>query len=320
MASSLNAQFTGKDNFDDNSLNSSLWTNLVQTGSAVFTETDQRLEFTAEDEGFSLQYLTWGSPSYDSNFDIFFRTANSTFPESSGDFAAIGIEIYPSGSNTIWLNARHGSYFVSNNNYVGASRDVLSSFFLNSAIVTNSARQPETNFPKAAAIRISFDSSTKVFSIYYDDVPTDGITWTLLGTYGVETGANADSVLDFGMAQGDFFDVFVYGLSNNVDVDAGELLIDDFQAVSGPATAPTAALVDGFTIKVETQLGKAYTVKRSTNLASTFTAMDVVGNGETFRLVPSGEGTSTFTGNGDKIILIDTTISDDEAFYKIVSP
>jgi hypothetical protein len=321
MGSPLLAQFAGNDNFDDNSLDTAKWTVSTNTLNDSLIERDERLEFNSQGSGIELQYLYWGSPGYDTDFELCFRSSNNTFPESFAEFASIGVEIYPSGTASTRLSVRHGAYYVNQVDFVGPSRDILANIFTPTSI-PNLPVQPLTNFPKGAAIRVVFNSSTKVFSVYYDDVPTDGVSWTLLETFGIDSNSNGGVNYDFGMSPGNLFDVYVYARTDNMDADPGDLILDDFQAITGSPSEPTPTLEDAFAISIHSQLGKGYRVERSTDLSMTpsFAAVDVIGSGNTYKVVPTGEGEATFTGTGGIINILDTSTSKNEAFYRILSP
>jgi len=315
------AQFAGVDDFDDNAVDPLRWTPLDPFGGGALVEADQNLQFDSSDSGSGLQgqYFAWTDANYDEDFEVVFRAANTTMPSAAGEFGGIGIEIYPAGSLTTRLNVRLGSYFVTS---FGPLRNVLANFFNENTSVPAFPVQPLTIFPKAAAIRVAFDSVNKVFTVYYDANPTDGVQWTQLSTFGVSAAANGDHNLDFGMSGGNQFDVFVYARTDNLDADFGDLLLDDFQAIQGNLVAPTATLAAAVAVNFSTQLGKSYSILRSTDLNAdpAFVAVNLVAGNGTYRIVTAPElGQSTVTGTGNSIQILDPQITTDEkAFYKIV--
>jgi len=312
-------QYGGVDDFDDNSVDPLRWVVLPPLGSGALTENNQRLEFNSSGSGTELQYYAWADANYDEDFELVFRAANTTMPDSLNEFAGIGIEIYPAGSATTRLNVRLGSYSVTN---FGPSRDLLANFFVGTASIPTFPVQPATVFPKAVAVRVVYDSALKVFTVFYDENTTDGVQWTQLSTFGVSSAGNGANNADFGLGSGGQFDVFVYGRSDNLDVDSGELLMDDFQLVEGGASEPDTVLSESAAVEFTTQIGKSYAVHKSTDLTAdpAFASVQLAGSEGTYRIVPAGQGKALVTGTGNTIFILDSTRpSNEAAFYKIVT-
>ncbi|MEM1222870.1 MAG: hypothetical protein AAGH40_08915 [Verrucomicrobiota bacterium] len=312
----VQAQFTGNDNFDDNTVDSQLWEPLTALGSGVLSEVNERLEFTSNGSGTSYQYYKWADASYDEDFQLILRTANIMNANDANEFAAVGIEIYAAGSITTRLSVRHGAYNVFG---FGGSRDILASFFINLTSVPSLPEQPLTVFPKSAMLRVVFDSSSKVFTVYYDDNPTDGTQWTQLSTFGVDSNANGEHNFNFGMSTGQLFGVYLYARTDQIGADPGEMIMDDFQASMGEPSAPSPAIDDGVEVEFTTELGKSYEVLKSSDLEgnSPFQLVDVVESDGVYRVVSQGEGDSLITGTGNVLKLVDSTEGSDAAFYKI---
>jgi hypothetical protein len=317
------AQFSGVDDFNDDAIDLVRWLPFDASGSASLEERNQRLEFESSGAGIEWQYQAWSNVSYDEDFEVTFRVANTTVPAADDEFAGIGIEIYPSDSAITRLNVRLGSYFFEG---FGASRDILSSFLSESESGTLSTPafpvQPVFSFPKAAALRVAFDSNNKVFSVYYDANPTDGVQWTELSTFGVDGDTDGVNNLNFNLSEGGAFSVLVYARSDNYDAEFGELVLDDFQAVQGDLSSPTATVVEAAAVNFSTQLGESYTVMRSTDLSAdpAFAAVTLVGENGTYRIAAESEqGVVTVTGTGSVIQILDPNLSTyEKAFYKIV--
>jgi len=311
------AQFSGMDNFDDNSLDIVRWAPQSAVGNASWQESNENLEFNTQGNGAEFQYLFWGNASYDEDFEIIFRTTNTSMPEGFTEFGGIGLEIYPAGSATTRLNVRHGSYWVSN---FGPSRDILANFFTGAVATPTFPVQPLTIFPKNAAIRVAFSSATKVFTVYYDDLPTDGVQWTQLSTFGVSSAANGVHNVNFGLSSGGFFDVYVYARTDSLDADFGDMTLDDFQAFAGGVTSPAPQTATASVVEFQTRLGDTYSVLKSTDLSAqpAFTAVALSGAGDTYRVVPAGEGVAQITGTGNPVRILDPTTDQNEAFYKLV--
>ena len=312
----LHAQFSGNDDFNDNNLNFQHWTALSSVGSGGINEANQQLEYTSN-SGFSYQYLLWTNrASYDEDFDLIIRTANKTDADNAGEYASVGIEIYPAFSSSKWLNVRHGSYYVSG---FGGSRDISANFYYYSGATLTASTQIQANniYPQSAIIKLSFDSTEKVFRVFYDENPSDGTQWSLLSVFGVDENANGTNNLDFELGTGSTFQIYLYGIANDMGVESGQLVMDDFQASIDQASSLYTA--DAVTFSFETELGRSYRVTKSTDLSAdpTFLPVDLQASSNLYRIVPSGDGDTHLTGNGNTISVIDTSSENNQAFYKI---
>jgi hypothetical protein len=77
------------------------------------------------------------------------------------------------------------------------------------------------------AVRIAFNSTTKVFTVYYDTDPSDGYLWTEFGSFGV-AGAGGQNVRNWGLNEADQFVVYAFGYSEKMSVTSGQLYGDNF--------------------------------------------------------------------------------------------
>ena len=308
------AQFEVNENFNDNSINSNLWLSYTYSGSGVFSENNQQLEYTC-DTDFNYRYLTKAMPaSYDQDFTIIFRTGNITDADDAGEYSQIGVRIFSQFAYDKWLDINHASYHVSN---FGGSRDVVSRFISGSGYSLGTANQPANIFPQSTAIKIRFNSTDKVFSIFYDENPSNGIQWNALSTFSVGPQNNGSNYLNFGMSSGSSFLIHIYGLSYGLEVDPGELIIDDFQAYYSEDTSTNES--DAIIFSFESELGKAYKVSKSLNLdnSSSYIDSNIIKSGDLYQLAPSNEGNEWITGTGGLISITDPLNNITEAFYKI---
>jgi len=91
----LFAQITGSDNFDDNVTDPDIWLEYA-TGDGLLQDANSRLEFTGT--GASTNHRYWANASYDSDFEIIFKSSN-TVDATLGTYPSIGIENLPSWQN-----------------------------------------------------------------------------------------------------------------------------------------------------------------------------------------------------------------------------
>ncbi|MAH08223.1 MAG: hypothetical protein CL961_00975 [Euryarchaeota archaeon] len=312
----LYAQFYSNDDFEDNSINADNWSSNIYYGSGVFSENNKQLEYTCGPD-FNYRYLEkTASASYDQDFSIVFRTQNTTqASENLNQYAQIGLRLIKESNYTQWLNICHGSYYVSG---FGGSRDILSAFYSN-GIVQGNLIQPLNIFPQSTLIKVSFDSTTKVFAVFYDENPGNGIEWSLLSSYGVNSVGNGINNLDLGMTTGDHFKIIVYALSNEIEIESGELLIDDFQVAN--ETDTQLSVSEAVSFSFESELGKQYAVVKNTTLEPEipFYQMGLIKNSTLYELVESSQGSAHFTGTGNQISIVDSDKDNLNAFYKVYS-
>ena len=310
----LLAQFNLNDDFNDGAIQFSHWSNTIYYGSGAFNAANNYLEYTCSND-FNYSYLAKiVSASYDQDFSVLFRSQNTTNAfEDSGQYAQIGIRIFRNSDYSKWLNVCHGSYYVSG---FGGSRDILTSFY-NNGVVQGTTVQALNIFPQSTVIKASFNSSTKVFSVYYDENPTDGIQWSLLSTFGVDALGNGAHNLDLEMTSEDSFKIIVYALSNGLEIQSGELLIDDFQAWY--EDSPTLTTSNAVNFNFESELGKNYQILKSSTPGNE-TPYEAIGLSKSallYELVPLSEGTPYLSGTGNQIFIIDTLKDNENAFYKV---
>lgn len=195
----LFAQFTGSDNFDDNTLNTETWLEIAATGDGVLQEINSRLEYTGT--GTSSQYRYWANASYDADFEIILQTANTTIA-TSGTFASVGIEIYPSGATNPVFNVRNASYYVSSVDYTGPSRDILANFFDGATLNPAFPAQPLMFSAGVVGLRLFYESDTAVVTVSYDMDVSDGYQWTELSSFGLDGDTDGTYNQDFGITAG----------------------------------------------------------------------------------------------------------------------
>ena len=317
---SLFGQFTGSDNFDDNTLDSEAWLEIAASGDGLLQEVNSRLEFTGT--GTSSQYRYWANASYDADFEIILQTANSTIA-TSGTFASVGVEIYPSGATNPVFNLRNASYYVTSETYTGPSRDILANFFDGATLNPALPAQPLFFSATLVGMRIFYESDTAVLTISYDMDVSDGYQWTELSSFGLDGDTDGTYNQDFGITAGSGgeLEIALYGASYGVTVASGELYADAFEASQTLAfTAPTPNILPAMIVEFESQFGATYVVEKSTSLESgPFSPVHIEDTGTILRaLTPTAEKpANTITGTGETFQVVDDTSGQSEAFYRI---
>jgi hypothetical protein len=139
--------------------------------------------------------------------------------------------------------------------------------------------------PINGAVRITFNSTTKVVTLFYDADHSGGYSWTQFGSFGINGSGGADANQSWGLTNSSQLVVRVYGYSMNTAVASNEVALDNF-ATTGLAApllphdlsvvsikAPTKITL---TAKKPTIIGKAtVTIQNLGPLTETITAANI---------------------------------------------
>jgi hypothetical protein len=223
------------DDFNDNIKNPSKWGTDQQRGFrglTVLTETNQRLEYTGY-SGYSAR--PWILTQFPSNADweIQIDTFNVTFLLGN---AAFGIEIHGPDNSSDRVSAELYSVFgpVGFGSYLTSAAGIDGDGFAASGDID------ATN----GAVRIAFDSATKVLTVLYDKDVTDGYQWVEYGSFGIAGAGGANGNTNWGLAEGDQFSAFVYGRSRFENprqrITSGQMFGDNFMETGGVPPKPAS--------------------------------------------------------------------------------
>jgi hypothetical protein len=211
------------DDFNDNIKNTSKWGADEIIGHGVMKETGGRLEYSCPsgtDNDDFIRGWIWSSFPYNSDWEMQMDVVNTTtnllgsdnsfgikvrspFTDDNEIFA----ELYGSQSGGPAIKGFHSELETSLNEFVADTGDL--------GVITG-------------AVRMVFNSSSKVISVFYDLNPKDGYQWVQYGSFGLAGSGGADGNADWGMSDSDRFPVYVYGYSQNMNVPAGQLAADNF--------------------------------------------------------------------------------------------
>lgn len=204
------------------------WGSDIVKGQGKLTQVNGLLEYTTTGSGTTLdssdrQWIATRFP-YNSDWSLQIDVTNTT---SSGPFSSFGIvvesarlpdseiEIELGQSGLFWAEFRGGTFI--------------------SGDETALAFGPNNH----GAIQISFNGTTKVFTVYYDSDPSDGYLWQPFGTFGIVSTAVADDVRNWGLDDSDHFVAYVFGYSERISVTSGEMYGDNFLEAGGLPPPPT---------------------------------------------------------------------------------
>jgi hypothetical protein len=228
VATSLQAASTG-DDFNDNKVDVKKWGPDEKIGHGVLTEKNQRLEYTCtggtSDDDLIRRWRAGDGPynaDWEMQMDLFNNTTftlgsidqNNSFGIKlrgpTDDDQEIYVELY--NSQLQGPPARKG--FDAAFESPGLPDLYVDSF---------------TAAGTTGAVRMAFNSLTKVVSVYYDADPTDGYQWVQFASFGVAGIGGADDNADWGMGDASRFRIYIYGYSTKMNVTSGQMYGDNFQ-------------------------------------------------------------------------------------------
>jgi hypothetical protein len=219
------------DDFNDKTKNTSKWGADEIIGGGVLKETNGRLEYSCPsgtaDDAFSREWIL-SAPPCDSDWEMQMDVINTAFGLSNST-ASLGVEIR---SPINWHNrvlaeisasqagdGMQGSRFCGGiETQIGARGGVAGSHFCDShhyGVITG-------------AVRMTFTSSNKIVTVFYDLNPRDGYQWVQYESFGLAGSGGVNGNADWGLADTDRFRVFVYGSSRYTSVTNGVLAGDNF--------------------------------------------------------------------------------------------
>ena len=198
------------DDFNDDSIDSSKWTQTSSGGGAVLEEQNGRLELTApgtDDSWVDWQWIQ-SSPSYTQNWAMELDIDMSVGAAQLGSdqvYAALGVQ---GGAHWFEIDLFQESGGVSAATYVIDSFDA--DIYAASWPVAGSS----------ATVRIEFDADSKMLQGYFGE----GDGFVFVGEY---------SAASFGMTDSSPFIPAVFAGSEWVQVTAGQVILDDFKILRG---------------------------------------------------------------------------------------
>jgi hypothetical protein len=251
LSVSLSAQsFYGSDDFNDNSFASGRWTPFATTNGGLWTETNGRLEFTANASSTSIitsnraqQFRVWsntnsGNSSYTDSWSATVSATMDNAVVASNGVQIIGLESFMAGTQSGY----YGIYLM----YTTSGGRAFSEQGLYNG--TNYAR---TNLGTTGTLTPGFDTSDVLLRLSYN-----GTTSTFTSGYSVDGGA---TFLDYGTGapgstSGWFvtpttgFGLEIYGTiygngsSAGPIATSGQMYVDNFSVTAIPEPSTYAAL------------------------------------------------------------------------------
>lgn len=220
------AAFDGCDNFNDNSKDQTRWGADFSFGAGVLNETNQRLEYatsgtpTMRDNAARPWILNSGS--YTQNWELKVDVNVPLLPLTTSQMVGLNLMVFPD------TNGSNSRFAVELDRFSG-ELSFICLFAVNSQ-QSELARIIATS--TNAAVRITFDASTKALSAFFDEDGSNcGYSWRLLASTNVASG--------WGMTATNVFNTVLGGSSEGVSVtSSNNVFLDNFSAASGSYPTP----------------------------------------------------------------------------------
>jgi len=236
----------GGDDFNDGMVDPALWGGDEVKGQGRLDEVNGRLEYSTSASGTSIdssdRSLRRRFP-YNAPWAIQIDATNTT---TSGTFNSFGINVEGSrdvgDSIEVELAAFSGAW---------------SEFYENGqSIAFASGAAPGTT----ATIQMSFNNTSKVISVAY----WTGADWFVFGTFGVGAlGGGLNGNANWGLIDTDYFEAYVFGYSEGIQVSSGELYGDNFGETGGIPLPPAELVANEGTTGTEiTITGSGFGTKK----------------------------------------------------------
>src|SRR6185369_13171793 len=223
FAGPLHAATLG-DDFDDNKVDKRKWGPDQQFGHGVLTEASGHLQYTcpggtADDD--LIRRWRAGNGPYNADWEMQMDLFNSTTftPNSTDQNNSFGIklrgptdddqEIFVELYNSQLLGPPPRKGFDAELETPGqADVDVDAGVALNGNV---------------GAVRMAFNSATKVVTVYYDLDPSDGYQWVEFASFGLAASGGANGNANWGLSDSDQFRIYIYGYSTFMNVTSGQM-------------------------------------------------------------------------------------------------
>jgi hypothetical protein len=233
------AQLATNDDFNSETEDPTKWATDLVNGHGSLTQTNQHVEFTVQGAptAFDQSVRPWkvSRAPYTSDWEVQVDTRNTLILAGTTNQQVVaGLSIDDArgiASNEIIAVQVSGTAF-SPQPYVGFMGRLGAA---DTGTFVSALNLPVTN----GAIRIAFNSASKVLTLYYDAEPTNGYTWTQFGSFGINGLGGADANMSWGLTETNDMIVSIYGYAIDTAVTNDEVALDNFQATG--LVAPLAA-------------------------------------------------------------------------------
>lgn len=227
---------TAGDDFNDNSQDPTKWGEDYVWGRGVLTETNQRLEYTCgtgtgDDEANRSWVLT--RFPYNADWEIQIDVVNLTSLSADNQYNSFGFVVFSPRS---WYDRILAELYASQ--WEGPPQS--NGFYADAMTAGDYIGGADTRGLGVThgAVRIAFDSVTKVIRVFYDLDTGNGYQWVQYGSFGLAGTGGAKGNTDWGLTDADLFLLYVYGYSEHMTITGGQLFGDNFVESGGVVPSP----------------------------------------------------------------------------------
>ena len=235
------------DDFNDNVKDASKWGLDTIVGHGVLTEKNQRLEYTCSipsiPEDDAIRPWVFTQFPYDTDWEIQMDTVNTTSPFTPFQVNSLGFTIQSPH------NALDDVYLELYASDLGGGPPRTG---FSAQLEINGVNQGGGDTGEAltttGAVRMRWNSVTKVLTCFYDTNPADGYQWIELASFGLAGSGGTNANVDFAMTDTDQFSLTLYGFSAGMIVTSGQIFMDNFIETGGvvPSGPPSPVPVGSF--------------------------------------------------------------------------
>ena len=213
------------DDFNDGIKDPAKWGTDEVKGRGQLNETNGRLAYTCGSKnGISSSDRPWKLTQfpYDAPWEIVIDATNTTSPTGK-QWSSFGIVVENAKNKDDWIEVELAAS--------EQSHMFWAEFYDNNASAGDAFASAMST---SAPIRVSFDNITKVLTVSY----FDGAVWNSLGTFGVNGSGGINGNATWGLTDSDHFIAYIFGYSENMTVNDGEMYGDNFQETGGVVPPP----------------------------------------------------------------------------------
>jgi len=227
---------TPGDDFNDNSQDPTRWGEDYVQGHGVLTEANQRLEYTCDagtgDDEANRSWILTRFP-YNADWEIQIDVVNLTSLSANNQYSSFGFVVFSPRS---WSDKILAEVYASR--WSGPPQ--INGFYAYLETAWDEIGWADTwdLGVTHGALRITFNSGTKVMTVFYDLDTSDGYQWVQYGSFGLAGTGGANNNTDWGLADADLFLLYVYGYSEQMTITSGQLFGDNFMESGGVVPPP----------------------------------------------------------------------------------
>jgi hypothetical protein len=242
------------DDFDDGIKDPAKWGTDEVKGRGQLNETSGRLEYTCgSGSGTSSSDRPWKRTRfpYNAPWEIMIDATNTTSP-TGNQWSSFGIVVENVNDEDDWIEVE----LAATNQFY-----MIWAEFHDNHVYIGDASAPTMS--TSAPIRVSFNSATKIFTVSYSTAPGPNYNWIGFGTFGVGSLGGGTYHADWGLTDDDKFVAYVFGYSENMTVNDGQMYGDNFQENGGVVPPPPELSVPEGTIGTQINItGTGFGIKK----------------------------------------------------------